>query len=49
MDTITESNTATITASAESVRELLAGAATQAHAKEDLPAINAVKLYSDSV
>jgi len=30
------------------VRELLAGAATQAHSKEDLPAINAVKLYSES-
>jgi len=48
MDTITESSTATITANAESVRELLAGAATQAHSKEDLPAINAVKLYSES-
>lgn len=48
MDTITDSATATITANAESVRELLAGAATQAHSKEDLPAINAVKLYSES-
>ena len=48
MDTITDSATATITANAESVRELLAGAATQAHTREDLPAINAVKLYSES-
>ena len=47
MDTITDNSTATITANAESVRELLAGAATQAHSKEDLPAINAVKLYSE--
>ncbi len=47
MDTITETGAATITASAESVRELLAGAATQAHAKEDLPALNCVKLYSE--
>lgn len=48
MDTITESSTATITANAQSVRELLAGAATQAHSKEDLSALNAVKLYSES-
>jgi DNA polymerase III sliding clamp (beta) subunit (PCNA family) len=48
MDTITDNSTATITANAESVRELLAGAATQAHTREDLPAINAVKLYSES-
>ena len=48
MDTITDNSTATITANAESVRELLAGAATQAHSKEDLPALNAVKLYSES-
>jgi len=48
VDTITESSTQTITAPAEGVRELLAGAATQAHAKDDLPALNAVKVYSDS-
>lgn len=47
MSTITDNSTATITANAESVRELLAGAATQAHSREDLPAINAVKLYSE--
>lgn len=48
MKTITESSTQTITATAEALRELLAGAATQAHAKDDLPALNAVKIYSDS-
>lgn len=48
METITETSAATITANTESVRELLAGAATQAHSKEDLPAINAVKIYSES-
>jgi hypothetical protein len=48
MDTITETSTQTITAPAEALRELLAGAATQAHAKEDLPALNAVKLYAES-
>lgn len=47
MSTITETSTDTLTVSAESVRELLAGAATQAHAKEDLPALNAVKIYTE--
>ena len=48
MNTITESSTQTITATAEALRELLAGAATQAHAKSDLPALNSVKIYSES-
>ena len=48
VNTITESSTQTITAPAEALRELLAGAATQAHAKEDLPALNTVKIYSES-
>lgn len=48
VNTITESSTQTITAPAEALRELLAGAATQAHAKDDLPALNAVKIYSES-
>ena len=45
---MTETCTQTITAPAEALRELLAGAATQAHAKDDLPALNAVKIYSES-
>jgi len=48
MSTITEKKADTLTVSAESVRELLAGAATQAHTKEDLPALNCVKIYSES-
>ena len=45
---MTEKQTDTLTITAEALRELLAGAATQAHAKEDLPALNAVKIYSES-
>jgi hypothetical protein len=48
MNTMTEKQTDTLTITAEALRELLAGAATQAHAKEDLPALNAVKIYSES-
>lgn len=48
MNTITETSTDTLTVTVESVRELLAGAATQAHGKEDLPSLNAVKIYTDS-
>ena len=48
MSTITAKKADTLTVSAESVRELLAGAATQAHTKEDLPALNCVKIYSES-
>jgi len=48
VSTITEKKADTLTVSAESVRELLAGAATQAHTKEDLPALNCVKIYSES-
>jgi len=48
VETITETSTQAITTQAEALRELLAGAATQAHAKDDLPALNAVKIYSES-
>ena len=45
---MTEKQTDTLTITAEALRELLAGAATQAYTKEDLPALNCVKIYSES-
>lgn len=48
MNTITEKQADTLTITAEALRELLGGAATHAHAGEDLPSLNAVKLWADS-
>jgi DNA polymerase III sliding clamp (beta) subunit (PCNA family) len=48
VNTITEKQTDTLTITAEALRELLGGAATHAHASDDLPSLNAVKLWTDS-
>jgi len=48
MSTATDTRTDTVTVTAESVRELLAGAMTQAYTREDLPTLNAVKIYAES-